>query len=305
MNQIPGPPPPSSGVRDYLPHREQAPLLVAALGVLLLTTAEVQPLIPSEYFSASIRGVPAMSRGWQTFIVALLLVVTVGAVLRGWRRIPAATAGGMLALCVAGLFINVFIIYREVSLVGLMTERAAWYPFGSMFVLPFLACVATVLLAVAPDKGFASGILLVTGAAGYFFFLQDLVAYLATFSPHPAPGRAVFIGMLGSAVTLVAGLAARGDNAVPQQKTGRTVLRQCPGHLGRGGTGGRPARWRAHQVRDDALPVRRCAVRRRSHPQGHRSGRGGRASRGGALPGRGHGYGDPALFHGTAPAGHP
>jgi hypothetical protein len=222
MNQIPGPPPPPSGVRDYLPRREQAPLLIAALGVLLLTTAEVQPLIPAEYFS--VRGVPAMPRGWQTFIVALLLAVTAGAVLRGWRRIPAASAGAVLALSLAGLLINVFVIYREASLIGLMTLRVDWYPFGSMFVLPFLACVAMVLLAVAPGKGFASGILLATGAVGYFSFLQELTAYLATPSPHPAPGRAIFIGMLGSAVTLVAGIAAHGDNALPQRKTGRGVL---------------------------------------------------------------------------------
>jgi hypothetical protein len=223
MNQIPEPPPPSSPLRGYLPSREQAPLLVAALGALLLTTAVVQPLIPAEIYSSSFRE-PAMSRGWQTFIVALLLVVTAGAVLRGSRRIPVATAGGVLVLGLGGLLINVFVIHREVSVLGLMTERGEWFPFASMFVLPFLVCVAMVLLAVVSDKGFASGILLATGAAGYFSYLQDLVAYLATPSPHPAPGRAVFIGMLGSAVTLVAGIAAHGDNALSRRKTGRTVL---------------------------------------------------------------------------------
>lgn len=41
-------------VRDYLPSREQGPLLVAALGTLLLTTADIQPLLPSQAFASAL-----------------------------------------------------------------------------------------------------------------------------------------------------------------------------------------------------------------------------------------------------------
>jgi hypothetical protein len=202
---------------------KQAPLAVAGLGTLLLVTADMQPILPASrlFFGGT---VPAMSRGWQVAIIAMLLAVAATAVIAGWRHRPAVAVLAVLVLGLAGLLINTFIFHRAVSVADLMTHRLQWYSYGSQFVLPFLACAAMIQLAIARERRFVSGVLLATGAAGYLFYFQELVFYLGIIGPHPAPGRAVFAGLLGSAVIGVAGMLARGDDAGPRPKTSYTAL---------------------------------------------------------------------------------
>jgi hypothetical protein len=209
---------------SLVPGREEVPLVVAAVGVALLTTADVQPLMPPGAASIFVSGVPKMAHAWQILIVALLVAVTAAAVLRGWRRIPGPAAILVCTVSAAAFLINVIILFPAVSVADLMTRRVNWILYGPMFVLPFLACAATVLLALAHDKRFASGVLLATGAAGYLFYFQQLDYYLGIRVPQfPAPGRATFAGMIGAGVVLVAGLAGRGHDAPEPLKAARSA----------------------------------------------------------------------------------
>src|SRR5579872_1863655 len=202
---------------------KQAPLAVAGLGTLLLVTADIQPILPESrvFFGAF---APAMSRGWQAAIISLLLAAAATAVVAGWRHRPAVAVLAVLVLGLVGLLINIFVFHRAVSIADLMTHRIQWYSYAPQFVLPFLTCAAMIQLAFARERRFASGVLLATGAAGYLFYFQELAFYLGIVGPNPAPGRAVFAGLLGSTVIGVAGLLARGDDAGPRPQTSYTAL---------------------------------------------------------------------------------
>jgi hypothetical protein len=206
-----------------MPGRAEAALAAAALGTVLLTTAVMQPLLPLSLFSPADR-TQVMSRGWQAVIVASLVTASAAAVLWGWRHRPVTAVILASALGLAGLLVNIFIIHRAISVADLMTRRINWYAYAPLFVLPFLACAALILIALARERRFASGVLLATGAVGYVFYFQTLVVYLSNPLPHPAPGRAMFAGMLGSAVILAAGMAARGDDPGYRPKAGRAAL---------------------------------------------------------------------------------
>jgi hypothetical protein len=212
---------------DLLPGREAAPVGAAAVGTLLLTAADVQPRMPSKVlirvFGSS--AAPTMGKAWQVLMVALLVAVSAGAVLWGWRHIRGSAVVLICVSCAAALVANVIILYPAVSVADLMARRADWDLYGMMFILPFLACVATVLLAFAAGKRFASGVLLATGAAGYVFYFQQLHFYLDLRLPHdPAPGRATFAGMIGAGMVLIAGLTARWDDAPERAEAARPAV---------------------------------------------------------------------------------
>jgi hypothetical protein len=211
-----------------LPGRKEAPVVVAAVGTVLLTTADVQPLMPSSVLIriAGPSAAPTMGKAWQVLIVAVLLAVSAGAVLRGWRHIRGSAAILVCAICAAALLVNIVVLYPAVSVADLMTRRVNWASYGPMFILPFLACIATVLLALAADKRFASGALLAIGAGGYLFYFQQLDFYLGLrfFPEAPAPGRATFAGMIGAGIVLIAGLAARWDNTPEPGKAPRAAV---------------------------------------------------------------------------------
>jgi len=223
----------TTAVRDkpflggLLPGRKAAPVVVAAAATILLTTADVQPLMPSRVlirvFGPS--AAPTMGRGWQALIVALLLTVSAGAVVRAWQHIRISAAILICAIWAAALLANIVILYPAISVADLMTRRGNWSLYGLMFILPFLACVGTVLLALAADRRFASGVLLATGTLGYLSYFQQLDFYLGFRLPlDPAPGRAMFAGMIGAGVALVAGLAARWDDTPESAKASRPAV---------------------------------------------------------------------------------
>jgi hypothetical protein len=59
----------------------------------------------------------------------------------------------------------------------------------------------------------ASGVLIATGAFGYLNYLELLDQFLTARLPAaPGPGRAIFIGLLGTGVVLIAGVIARAEN---------------------------------------------------------------------------------------------
>ena len=209
--------------RDRMPGRAEVALAAAALGTVLLTTADVQPLLPVSPFSLADR-TDVMGRGWQALIIASLVAASVAAILWGWRRRPVAAVILASLLGLAGLLPNIFIFHRAISVADLMTRRINWFAYGPMFVLPFLACAALILMAFARERRFASGFLLATGAAGYVFYLQTLDVFLSNPLPHPAPGRAMFAGMLGSAVILAAGMTSRGEDPGYRPKAGVAAL---------------------------------------------------------------------------------
>jgi len=204
------------------------PVVAAAAGTILLTAADVQPLMPPKVvirvFGSS--AAPTMGKAWQVLIVALLVAISAAAVLWGWRQIRRPAVLLVCLICAAALVANVIVLYPAVSVADLMARRANWALYGLIFIMPFLACVGTVLLALAADRRFASGVLLATGAAGYVFYFQQLDFYLNLRFPHdPAPGRATFAGMIGAGIVLIAGLTARWDDAPDAARVARLATR--------------------------------------------------------------------------------
>lgn len=199
----------TSSLGILLTSRDTAPVATAAAGTLLLTTALAQPLTPRlRNFEFSYSPAPAMSHVWQAIIIALLVAGAAGALLWNWRHILGLGTVLISGISAAALLINLLILNPAVSVLDLMTDRGNWPVYATLFVPAFLACGATILQAIAPDNGLAGGILLATGAGGYLFYLQEMYYYLQYPVQGPAPGRAMFIGMLGSAVVLVAGVLA-------------------------------------------------------------------------------------------------
>ena len=208
------------------------PVIVAAIGTLLLTTAEAQPLLPRLAHRASGRAqaqywfsyVAPMGGTWKYVILLLLTAVSVIAVFRAWRGItaPAAVVAGVVGI--AFLLGNLLVLNPAVSVLDLMTSRVDWPSYLPLFILPFFSGIAALWLGGTRDKRysrFASGILLATGAFGYLVYLQRLDTYVndrAYFAfpagqPHgPSPGRALFIGIVGAGVVLIAGVIARAEN---------------------------------------------------------------------------------------------
>src|ERR1700756_206958 len=161
----------ASPIGILLTSRETVPVVTAAAGTLLLTTALAQPLTPRlPLYELSISSAPRMSHAWQAIIIALLVAATAGALLWTWRHAVGLATVAICTVSVVALLINLLVFHPAVSVLDLMTDRGNWPFYASLFVLPFLACGATVLQAVAPDNGLPGGILLATGAAGYFFY---------------------------------------------------------------------------------------------------------------------------------------
>src|SRR6516165_5540934 len=216
----------ASSLGILLTSRDTVPVATAAAGTLLLTTALAQPLTPRlPNFEFSYSPAPAMSHVWQAIIIALLVAGTAGALLWSWRHILGLGTVLIAVISAAALLINLLVLNPAVSVLDLMTDRGNWPLYATLFVLPFLACGATILQAVAPDRGLAAGILLATGAGGYFFYLQEMYYYLQYPAQGPAPGRAMFIGMLGSAVVLVAGVLARAAGSGSGGQVSRGTVR--------------------------------------------------------------------------------
>ena len=125
---------------------------------------------------------------------------------------------GLLVIIVGvgALLINLLVLNPALSLLDVMTSRIYWPLFAPLAVLPFFSCAAIVWLALARgprDNRLASGVLIATGAFGYLNYLQLLDQFLSErLKTSAAPGRAIFIGLLGSGVVLIAGVIARAGN---------------------------------------------------------------------------------------------
>ena len=216
----------ASSLGILLTSRDTVPVATAAAGTLLLTTALAQPLTPRlPNFEFSYSPAPAMSHVWQAIIIALLVAGAAGALLWSWRHILGLGTVLICGISAAALLINLLVLNPAVSVLDLMTDRGNWALYATLFVLPFLACGATILQAIAPGNGLAGGILLATGAGGYLFYLQEMYYYLQYPAQGPAPGRAMFIGMLGSAVVLVAGVLAHAASSGSGWQVSRGTVR--------------------------------------------------------------------------------
>src|SRR6516165_7979279 len=146
----------ASSLGILLTSRDTVPVATAAAGTLLLTTALAQPLTPRlPNFEFSYSPAPAMSHVWQAIIIALLAA---GALLWSWRHILGLGTVLICGISAAALLINLLVLNPAVSVLDLMTDRGNWALYATLFVLPFLACGATILQAVAPDRGLAAGI---------------------------------------------------------------------------------------------------------------------------------------------------
>jgi hypothetical protein len=218
---IPDPPPRKPGFLGiFSPDRSATSVIVAAIGTMLLITADAQPLAPrisNPVDQVLVYGHPSlMSKTWQAVIVAVLVSACMLAIIRAWRSItvPAGIVVGIVGIGV--LVANLAILNPAISLLDIMTMRLYWAGYAAMFVLPFFAAAATVLLASARgprDSRVASGVLLATGAFGYLNYLELLDVFLGVRLPGaPGPGRALFIGMLGAGVVLISGVMARAEN---------------------------------------------------------------------------------------------
>jgi len=217
----------SGFIGSLRPDHGTTPVIVAVLGSLLLTTAEVQALLPGQERVAGFASLTLadelgysaaaqMGGAWRAVIVVLLVAVCMLAVFRERARIPWLTDALLAGAGLAALLANLVVPVRAISLLDLMTLRVQWPVFASLFALPFFTCAATAWLAFARDitgKRFASGILLATGAFGYLNFMQEFDSYLQN-APQgaPDPGRAMSIGMVGSGIVLVAGLISHAQN---------------------------------------------------------------------------------------------
>jgi hypothetical protein len=138
------------------------------------------------------------------------------AVFYAWRKITVPAGIVVIIVGTGALLINLLISNRSLSLLDVMTSRNAWSVAAPVAVLPFFACVGTVWLAAARgprDNRLVSGVLIATGAFGYLNYLQLLDQFLTDrLSAAPGPGRAIFIGLLGTGVVLIAGVVARAEN---------------------------------------------------------------------------------------------
>ena len=157
-----------------------------------------------------------MGGAWKALIVAVLVTASMLAVFYAWPQITLA-AGILVIIVGAGaLLINLLVFNPALSLLDAMTSRLFWPGYAPLAVLPFFSCVATVWLASARgprDNRLASGVLIATGAFGYLNYLQLLDVFLgARLRTSPGPGRAIFIGLIGSGVVLIAGVIARAEN---------------------------------------------------------------------------------------------
>jgi hypothetical protein len=217
----PPPPPRKLGFLGvFQPDRSATPVIVAAIGTVLLTTANAQPLAPrttNPLDQVLVYGhVSLMSETWQAVIVAVLVAASMLAVFRSWRSITWPAGILVAILGIGALIANLRVLNPALSVLDIMTTRIYWPAYAAEFVLPFFAAVATVLLAGGRgprDSRLASGILLATGAFGYLNYLQLLDVFLTVrLADAPGPGRAAFIGMLGSGVLLIGGVMARAEN---------------------------------------------------------------------------------------------
>ena len=206
--------------RAFRPDAGVAPVIVGAIGTLLLTTAEAQPLAPrtkNPINEVLVYGlITPMGGAWKALIVALLVTASMLAVFYAWRRI--SLPAGLLVIIVGtgALLINLLVLNPALSLLDVMTSRIFWPLFAPLAVLPFFSCAAIVWLALARgprDNRLASGVLIATGAFGYLNYLELLDQFLSErLKTSAAPGRAIFIGLLGSGVVLIAGVIARAGN---------------------------------------------------------------------------------------------
>ena len=206
--------------RAFRPDAGVAPVIVGAIGTLLLTTAEAQPLAPrtkNPINEVLVYGlVTPMGGAWKALIVALLVTASMLAVFYAWRRITVPAGLLVIIVGVGALLINLLVLNPALSLLDVMTSRGFWPLFAPLAVLPFFSCAAIVWLALARgpyDNRLASGVLIATGAFGYLNYLQLLDEFLTDrLKTSAAPGRAIFIGLLGSGVVLIAGVIARAGN---------------------------------------------------------------------------------------------
>ena len=207
--------------RLFRPDPGVAPVVVGAIGTLLLTTAEAQPLAPrtrNPINEVLVYGlITPMGGAWKALIVALLVTGSMLAVFYAWRQIT--MLAGLLVIIVGtgAVLINLLVLNPALSLLDVMTSRGFWPLFAPLAVLPFFSCAAIVWLALARgprDNRLASGVLIATGAFGYLNYLQLLDEFLdgRLVKTSAAPGRAIFIGLLGSGVVLIAGVIARAGN---------------------------------------------------------------------------------------------
>lgn len=222
------------------PDRAALPVVVAAIGTLLLTAAVAQPLAPrtsNPINQVLVYGnIIPMGGAWRALIVAVLVTASMLAVFYAWRQITVA-AGIVVIIVGAGfLLINLLVYHPALSMLDVMTSRSYWPSFASLVVLPFFSGAAAVWLALARgprDNRLVSGVLIATGAFGYLNYLELLDQFLTDRLPtSAAPGRAIFIGLLGSGVVLIAGVIARAENRAG--RPGRAALADLgaaqPGH---------------------------------------------------------------------------
>jgi hypothetical protein len=202
------------------PDRGVAPVVVAAIGTLLLTTALVQPLAPrtsNPLNEVLVYGtITPIGGAWKALIVAVLVTASMLTVFYAWRTITVSVGLLVIIVGAGALLINLLVSNPALSLLDVMTLRGYWPAFAPVAVLPFFTCAATGWLAATRrprDNRLASGVLIATGAFGYLNYLTLLDEFLTARLPaSPAPGRAIFIGLLGSGVALIAGVMARAQN---------------------------------------------------------------------------------------------
>jgi len=175
-----------------------------------------------------------MGGAWKALIVAVLVTASMLAVFYVWRQIT-VTAGVLVIIVGTGaLLINLLVYHPALSMLDAMTLRSYWPAFAPMVVLPFFSGAATLWLASARrprDNRMASGVLIATGAFGYLNYLELLDQFLTSrqSAAAPGPGRAIFFGLLGAGVVLIAGFCARAQNRPASPGPDLGIVR--PGHV--------------------------------------------------------------------------
>jgi hypothetical protein len=157
-----------------------------------------------------------MGGAWKALVVAVLVTASMLAVFYAWRNITVTVGLLVIIVGTAALLINLLVYHPAFSVLDVMTSRTYWPGYSPLVVLPFFSCAAALWLASARgprDDRLASGVLIATGAFGYLNYLQLLVQFVTDRQPSaPGPGRAIFIGLIGSGVVLIAGVIARAEN---------------------------------------------------------------------------------------------
>ena len=111
---IPDPPPRKPGFLGiFSPDRSVTPVVVAAIGTLLLTTALVQPLAPrtsNPLNEVLVYGTIAPIGGaWKALIVAVLVTASMLTVFYAWRTITVSVGLLVIIVGAGALLINLLV----------------------------------------------------------------------------------------------------------------------------------------------------------------------------------------------------